>query len=252
MNTQKNQLLDLFGRLDQPPPFHPEGIGHELFNYLAEKLEKPGREFFKQFICPATTRLELEALPTKVLLPRKWATRDWSYKTIHEDIFKLTWNLVRVMDSDFRHIDAVKRAFFCAPGGISVLNGKSKTGKTTVAVLQALAAALCGHKVLITGSTKFDVDAISNRLLEMLRRMDTLAIRDNHNNPKLKVHLATWIWEDVPSTDDLLTELNRARTRASGRVNYRKKSPVVLLTNRVGPVCASIHYFCHSNKLIRI
>ena len=179
-----------------------------------------------------------EELPQKFLIPAKWESRSWSYSAVKQDMFKLTWNLVRLMDSDFGHIDAVGRAF-CAPGGLSILNGKNETGKTTVAVLQALQAALCGYKVMITGPTNSDVNAISNRLLDVLRRMDALAIRDNHKSPKLKVYLATSIWEHVPSTDDLLIELERAHQRAV----LRKETPVAQLTNRVGPVCFSSSWF---------
>ena len=180
----------------------------------------------------------LEELLEKFLIPAKWESRNWSYSAVKQDMFKLTWNLVRLMDSDFGHIDAVGRAF-CAPGGLSILNGKNETGKTTVAVLQALQAALCGHKVLITGPTDSDVNAISNRLLDTLRRMDALAIRDNHTPPNLKVYLATSIWENAPSTNDLLVELQRAHQRAV----FRRETPVALLTNRVGPVCSSSQRF---------
>lgn len=228
--------MNLFDESHPQPSSYSKAIGERLFAYHAERLEKSGREVLKQLIYP--TRADLEALPEKVLIPRKWASRTWSYSDVEEDMFKLTWNLVRLMDSDFGHIDAVRRAF-CAPGGLSILNGKNETGKTTVAVLQALQAALCGHKVLITGPTKSDVNAISNRLLDILRRMDTIAIRDNHKNPKLKVYLATSIWEDVPSTDDLLAELISAHKRAV----FRENTPAAVLTNRLGPVCSSSLHF---------
>ena len=232
MSVQIQRLLDLFKVSHRQLPFYFENIADRLSTYLAVRLEKPGREILKQIIYLTATTVDLEALPVKVLLPRKWVTRDWSYDVVEEDMFKLTWNLVRLMDLDFGHIDAVGRAF-CAPGGLSILNGKNKTGKTTVAALQAIQAALCGHKVLITGPTKSDVDAISNRLLEMLLRMDALAICDSHRNPKLKVYLATSIWEDVPSTADLLIELGRAHRRA-----VIQKTTAGPLINCVGPVCS--------------
>ena len=234
MRAKKNQLGNL---LTRAPRQLPSYVGDRFSAYLAEQLAKPGREILRQFIYPTTTRFELEALPVKVLLPRKWVTRSWSFDAIEEDMFKLTWNLVRLMGSDFGHIDAVGRAF-SAPGGLSILNGKNRTGKTTVAALQALQAALCGHKVLITGPAQFDVYAIANRLQEMLKRMDDLAIRDNHENPKMRVYWATSIWEDMPSTDELLMELRRARARVG-----EGESAFSLLRNRIGPVCSPGQYF---------
>ncbi|KAL8791786.1 MAG: hypothetical protein Q9195_005595 [Heterodermia aff. obscurata] len=206
-------------------PLYIKSTRDSLSTYHAERLEKLGREFLEEYVDPDPSRAELQEIPVKAVLPRKWVDRDFSYSAVDEDMYKLTWNLVRLMDSEFRHFDAVRRAF-CAPGGLSILNGKNQTGKTTVAVSQALQAALCGHKVLITGPTEADVNAISNRLLDMLTRMDDLAIRDKHKNPKLKVYLATAMWEDVLSMDDLLDELERAHQRAV---------PESLLTNRVGP-----------------
>ena len=237
MSVQLQRLLNLFKVPHRQLPLYFENIEDRLSTYLEVRLEKPGREILKQIIYLTATTVDLEAIPVKVLLPRKWLTRGWSYDVVEEYMFKLTWKLVRLIDSDFGHIDAVGRAF-CAPGGLSILNGKKKTGKTTVAALQAIQAALCGHKVLITGPTKSDVDAISNRLLDILLRMDALAIRHKHRNPKLKVYLATSIWEDVPSTADLLVELERAHRRA-----FFQKTTAGPLINRVGPVCSSSQYF---------
>lgn len=252
MSLQKQELLDQF---PYPPqrqlPFDVENIGERLSAYHAEQLEKPGREILKQLIYPNPTtpypdstrpypdltRAERQAIPKKFLLPA-WATSDWTYSDVKKDMFMITCDLVRLIDSAFPHIDATRRAF-SAPGGLSILNGQKHTGKTTVAVLQAIQAALCGHKVLITAPAETDVNAISKQLMKMLRRMDEVAIRDNHDTPDLKVYLATAIWEDGPSAEDLFGELERVQEE----LHEDRESPVAQLIHRVGPVCSSSQHY---------
>ncbi|KAG7009582.1 crossover junction endonuclease [Physcia stellaris] len=208
------------------PRFLTEGIA-----MVHEALDMPGREFLKRLIYPHPGDEVIKSMPVKVLETRGRIGTSVSSHEADKARYEFAWCLLRIMQSSFHHIHAVGRAFR-APGGFSVLSGLPKTGKTTVAVIQAWQAAMTGHKVLICGPTSEDVDAISNRLMELLRRSFAPFQLRNCTVPGLKkVYLANYIWEDEVFLEGLLAELTLIRKHT----NVLNPSPEEALINRLGP-----------------
>lgn len=197
-----------------------------------EGLSRPGREALRLLIYPHCQPVVWETMPEKVLIT---CSQNGINDSSHESDtarYEVTSNLVQLMESRFELVDAVERAFR-APGEFSVLSGLPETGKTTVAVIQAWHAAMVGHKVLICGPTSRDVNAISNRLMDCMRRLDALMQRRGHTVSELKkVYLVTSLWEGNVTLDGLLAELKLARLRTTILDPSREES----LINRIGPV----------------
>ena len=197
-----------------------------------DALERTGREFLKRLVYPHPRDEVIQSMPVKVLETRGRTGTSVSSHEADKARYGITRSLLQIMQSSFHHIDAVGRAFR-APGGFSVLSGLPKTGKTTVAVIQAWQAAMAGHKVLICGPTGEDVDAISNRLMELLRRLFApFQRRDCTLSGLKKVYLANYLWEGEVFLEGLLAELTLIRKHT----NVLNPSPEEALINRLGPV----------------
>lgn len=193
-------------------------------------LDRPDREFLRRLVYPHPRDEVIKSMPEKVLETR--GRTGTSVSSRDKTRYEFTRYLLQIMQSSFHHIDAVRRAFR-APGGFSVLSGLPKTGKTTVAVIQAWQAAMAGHKVLICGPTGEDVDAISNRLMDLLRRLLAPVQRRDCTVPGLKkVYLVNYLWEGEVFLEGLLAELTLIRKRT----NILDPSPEEALKHRLGPV----------------
>ena len=203
---------------------------------VLKDLYRPGRDFLRRLVYPHPRDEVINSMPEKVLETYgRTGTSDSPHeatKARYEYEDEPTWDLVQVVKSRCEYIDAIERAFR-APGGFSVLSGLPKTGKTTVAVIQAWQAAMAGHKVLICGPTSEDVDAISNRLMECLRPLDALVQRRGYTVSGLKkVYLASSLWEGQVFLPGLLAELTLTRKCTT----ILDPSPEEALINRIGPV----------------